>query len=180
MTIFEFAQKINNSNYLAELSRNDEKLAYDLGFVVVFGYSDDNAEFRGAINDEVGCFMGGRIYQDHDRYIDAIWCKDEFSWTYKTNIPHATFEVYDGGEPYCRGIVFEKEQKGSSPKIDQNPDQIECSTLTERSAVAKEIIETIAHKLGEYPSETTITLRADDAFGFLSDLAKQYGVDIDF
>ena len=29
-------------------------LAKELGFVVVFGYSDDNAELRGAIDDEIG------------------------------------------------------------------------------------------------------------------------------
>ena len=28
------------------------------------------------------------------------------AWTYMTDIPHATFDVMDDGELYCRGIVF--------------------------------------------------------------------------
>lgn len=114
MTIHEFAQKLNGRKYGYEISRHEEKEAAELGFVVVFGYSDDNAEFRGAFDDEVGCFDGGRVYEYGDRYIDAVWCEGEFDWTYKTNIPHATFDIYDfGGEKYCRGIVFEDiEAKG--------------------------------------------------------------------
>ncbi len=39
--------------------------------------------------------------------IDALWCKEPgYSWTFRTDIPHATFEVVEDGEPYCRGIVF--------------------------------------------------------------------------
>ena len=73
----------------------------------MFGYSDDNAEFRGAVDDEVGCYDGGEIFRQGKCYIDAMWCKDEFSWTYNINIPHATFEIYDGDEKYCKGIVFD-------------------------------------------------------------------------
>lgn len=45
--------------------------------------------------------------------IKAIWCpKDDAgniwtSWAYETDIPHATFDILDDGEIYCRGIVFE-------------------------------------------------------------------------
>lgn len=110
MTIYEFAEMLNNGQYGSEISPILEHKAKELGFVVVFGYSDDNAEFRGAIEDEVGCYDGGRVYEDGDKYIDAVWCGDsEFDWSYKTNIPHATFDIYDAfGEKYCRGIVFEK------------------------------------------------------------------------
>jgi hypothetical protein len=40
--------------------------------------------------------------------IEALWCEEEgYSWTYKTNIPHATFDVWDDPETkYCRGLVF--------------------------------------------------------------------------
>ena len=43
--------------------------------------------------------------------IEAMW-NDSVSdasvpsWTYMTDIPHATFDVMDDGELYCRGIVF--------------------------------------------------------------------------
>jgi hypothetical protein len=108
MTIYEFAEGLNGRQYGKELYPFEERRAKAHGFVVVFGYSDDNAEFRGAIDDEVGCFDGGRVYEDGDRYIDAVWCDGECDWTYKTNIPHATFDIYDGCDKYCRGIVFEK------------------------------------------------------------------------
>lgn len=108
MNIFEFAAKLNGRQYGNEISKLEAQQARDLGFVVVFGYSDDNTEFRGAYDDEVGCFDGGRVYVDGDLYIDALWCKGNADWTYKTNIPHATFDIFDDGEPYCRGIVFEK------------------------------------------------------------------------
>lgn len=39
--------------------------------------------------------------------IDALWDREEpYSWTFKTDIPHETFEIVEDGEPYCRGIVF--------------------------------------------------------------------------
>lgn len=111
MTIYEFAQRLSGRQYGSEISSIEESEAKELGFVVVFGYSDDNAEFRGAIDDEIGCFDGGRVYEDGDKYIDSVWCKGDFDWTYKTNIPHATFDIYDDAEKYCRGIVFERAVK---------------------------------------------------------------------
>lgn len=56
-------------------------------------------------------FDGGRVYEDGDKYIDAIWCEDGYSWTYHTNIPHATFNIYEGSETYCKGIVFEEDSE---------------------------------------------------------------------
>ena len=39
--------------------------------------------------------------------VKALWSPgDGYSWKFKTDIPHETFEVVDDGEPYCRGIVF--------------------------------------------------------------------------
>ena len=41
--------------------------------------------------------------------IDAEWSpKDEptLAWRFKTEIPHATFDVMEDGEVFCRGIVF--------------------------------------------------------------------------
>lgn len=108
MTIFNFAEGLNGREYGSEITPFEEQRAKELGFVVVFGYSDDNAEFRGAIDDEVGCYDGGRIFEKNGKYIDAIWCDGEFTWTYDTNIPHSTFNIYDGEEKYCKGIVFKR------------------------------------------------------------------------
>lgn len=108
MTIFEFAEKLNGREYGEEMTPLEEQEAKKLGFVVVFGYSDDNTEFRGAYDDEIGCFDDGRVYENEGKYIDAVWCKNGYSWIYKTNIEHAVFDIYEDGEKYCRGIVFKK------------------------------------------------------------------------
>lgn len=42
--------------------------------------------------------------------IEAEWCAGsdpDTSWTYKTTTPHATFNVMEDGEVYCRGIVID-------------------------------------------------------------------------
>lgn len=114
MTIYEFAEGLDGREYGKEITRFEKQRAKELGFVVVFGYSDDNTEFRGAYDDEIGCFNGGRVYEDGEKFIDAVWCEGEYSWTYHTNIPHATFDIYDEGEKYCRGIVFERSNNEKS------------------------------------------------------------------
>ena len=41
------------------------------------------------------------------RTIKAVWGGEEgTSWTFKTDIPHETFDVIEDGEVFCRGIVF--------------------------------------------------------------------------
>ncbi len=107
MNIFEFAEGLNGREYGNEITPFEEKRAKELGFVIVFGYSDDNAEFRGDYDDEIGCYNGGRVYEKDGKYVDAVWCEGEYCWTYETNIPHATFDIYEDGEKYCKGIVFE-------------------------------------------------------------------------
>lgn len=98
------------------------------GLVAVFGASDDLMEFRGAIDDEVGCYDGGTAYltscgllsakcdnddcphEKHQRQtatkLNAVWDSDGFSWVYDTTIPHVQFAIFEDNEPYCRGIVF--------------------------------------------------------------------------
>ncbi len=130
MEIKEFAKSISGKEYgYPQFTKEEIKIAKENGFVIVYGASDDLMEFEGAIDDEVGCCKGGitRIeksgafytcygtkYKDvFPRKIKAIWCGGETSengkqitWTYETDIPHETFMIYEGGEPYCRGIVF--------------------------------------------------------------------------
>ena len=120
----DFVKKVDGIEYLEE-RKNLWEEARKKGIVVVFGYSDDNIEFRGAIEDEVGCFDGRRIQvPGTNRYIDAIFCgmlsgkevlkpseymtdnMEVITWVYRTDIPHETFMMYEDGEPYCRGIVF--------------------------------------------------------------------------
>jgi len=131
MNYKEFADMLTGREAGEETNKEDMKIAKDNRLVVVTGASDDLMEFYGCINDEVGCFNGGSAfvtkkgilvnecddedcpyYQDKlDRgeyhVIEALWCDEEgYSWTYKTDIPHSTFEIMEDGEHYCRGIVF--------------------------------------------------------------------------
>jgi len=60
--------------------------------------------------DEVPDFLHELVDKQISRMpiIKAAWCPDELdtSWLIETSIPHETFDIYEDGELYCRGIVF--------------------------------------------------------------------------
>lgn len=56
MTIQEVAEMMNGREYLNELTEKEEELLKESGIVVVFGYSDDNVELRGAVDEELGAW----------------------------------------------------------------------------------------------------------------------------
>lgn len=127
--IKEFAKSISGKEYgFSQFNKGEEQTARENGFVIVYGCSDDLMEFRGVIDDEGGCYGGGKVYFNRDEvcqsnerenypnWIKAIWCGgetdeigQEITWTYETEIPHETFMIYEDREPYCRGIVFSVE-----------------------------------------------------------------------
>jgi hypothetical protein len=129
MTAKELAEKLNGEEYPLHIPVDLVREAKAHGLVIVYGASDDLMEFSGAINDEVGCYDGGTAYltrrgllenecvddcphfallKKSSATIEALWCEEgDYSWTYRTEIPHETFEVIEDGEPYCRGIVFD-------------------------------------------------------------------------
>lgn len=114
------------------IAKDQIEAAKAAGLVIVFGASDDLMALEGAISDDFGCYDGGTALiddigllpdresiEDNDelqayfkrkplaRKIEARWCKEDgYSWTYSTDIPHSTFDVLDGEDHYCRGIVF--------------------------------------------------------------------------
>lgn len=128
MTPAQLAKIMDGREYGHDITDEESKMADEQGLVVVFGYSDDNMEFMGFIQDEVSCWDGGTAYltsagllesecdctdcpyfakeQSKAAKIEALWCNEGYSWTYKTDIPHATFDIMEEGEKYCRGIVF--------------------------------------------------------------------------
>lgn len=127
----ELAAKLNGREYLHEITRGEAELAKASGLVVVYGASDDLIEFRGAIRDE-GEAPGDVLIdtkgvlpswdsaseseesaQEYferkakSRTVEARFAEESnYTWIYKTDIPHETFEIVEDGEPYCRGIVF--------------------------------------------------------------------------
>ena len=124
----EIAEILNGLEYCEDIKPMDIKYAKDNGVVIVFGASDDLMEFRGAIDDEAGCYGGGLVYfnrsgeliskcndidcpyfdeiKEKASKIEAVWDSEGYAWTYKTDIPHETFDIIDDGFTYCRGIVF--------------------------------------------------------------------------
>ena len=135
MTAEEFASLLNGRQYREEITRAEEAQAKESGLVVIFGASDDCMEIRGCINDELACFDGNefrlgalgvlepwercdtktqqdarewfRVEASASTVIRAVFADvGEWTWTYETALPHATFEVLEGADKYCRGIVF--------------------------------------------------------------------------
>lgn len=132
MTKETLAAQLTGREYGSEISKEEEAAAKAAGLVVIFGASDDLMEFCGVIHDEaypgeegvVKLHRGG-LLEDHNEdceckwcgyeatakkcaEVQALWCKEKgYSWTYKTEIPHATFEIVEGSEKYCRGLVIE-------------------------------------------------------------------------
>ena len=131
---------LTGREYGKEMVKEEEQQAKAAGLIVIFGASDDLMELRGAIRDEFSCYGGGVALVDtkgvlpfredidddeqlkdywsrapHARAVDALWCKeDDISWTYRTEVPHATFEVMEGDEVYCRGIVIDVADLGGA------------------------------------------------------------------
>ncbi|MFJ2982215.1 MULTISPECIES: hypothetical protein [unclassified Pseudomonas] len=132
MTKEELAAQLNGLEYPTRIPGALIAAAQSAGLVILCGASDDLMEFYGARREEIGCYDGGTAFVDSDgvlpdrdcldgdeeiaeyvqrqksaKPIEALWGKEDgYSWTYKTAIPHATFEVVEDEEPYCRGIVF--------------------------------------------------------------------------
>ena len=130
MTKEQLAERLDGRKYGCEITLEDRGLAEKNGLIIVFGGSDDLMLLDGAERDEVGVYSGGTAYfnkkglfsseceEDDCPYaekelakcktITALWCPTTGgSWAYETDIPHATFKIYEDGELYCTGIVFE-------------------------------------------------------------------------
>lgn len=128
MNAKELAARLNGAEYPLSIGSVIGAEAKASGLVIVYGASDDLMEFEGAIRDELGAYEGTTAYItpagllqnecENDECphfetlkataatIEALWDSDGYSWTYKTAIPHETFEIVEDGEKYCRGIVF--------------------------------------------------------------------------
>ena len=139
MTAKELAAMLSGRERGEEIILGEERDIKAAGLVAVYGYSDDNVEFRGAIDYEAGAYDGGTVYltkagilespscecaEDCDcpyfarerekaKAIKAVWHDEGCPcWTFETDIPHETFTVMEDGEPWCIGIVFSVEDLG--------------------------------------------------------------------
>lgn len=125
----QLAAPLNGREIGNEITQQEAAQAKNAGLLVIFGASDDLIEFYGAFTDEGDCYNGGKfklhrggILADHEDCecdycgykaaaekcvdLEAVWNSDGYSWTYKTELPHASFDILEDGEKYCRGIVI--------------------------------------------------------------------------
>lgn len=118
----EFSLSLTNKQYGNELTKEEINKAKENGLIVVYGASDDLIEFEGCISEEIDCYGGGIFNiksksleikvassEKDKNKIEAVWCDSDFentSWTYKTDIPHSKFNIYEDNDIYCIGIVF--------------------------------------------------------------------------
>lgn len=133
MTKEELAALLNGREYRNEITQQEATQAKNAGLLVIFGASDDLIEFYGAFTDEGDCYNGGKFKIHRKGFLgshegceceycgykavaekcadlEAEWCghrgADGYSWTYKTALRYAAFDIMDDGEKYCRGIVI--------------------------------------------------------------------------
>jgi hypothetical protein len=132
MTPKEMAERLDGREYGVAVTNADVEVAD--GLVIVYGASDDLVEIDGEIFDEVAAYNGtsfrigpdgvvrnhcealeGCPYHESQpefttaRIIRAVWTDESQetpAWTYETDIPHETFDLFEDGDVYCRGIVF--------------------------------------------------------------------------
>lgn len=137
MTKEQMAALLNGREIGQEITKDEEHIAKESGLLVVFGASDDLMELRGVVHDEAGCYNGRSVLvsalagilpkwevligfqpsqcevrdwfaqKDDSFLIEALWDQDGVAWSYKTELPHATFDIMEDGEVYCRGIVID-------------------------------------------------------------------------
>lgn len=133
MTAEEFARLLDGREYGDEMSEEENELAAENRLFVFFGYSDDNLEIKGIIDDEIGAYEGIEIciaktvntpYWSivneemkaiannfvknlKNFVVKALWCPDDLdtSWLITTDVPHATFDIMEDDDLFCRGIV---------------------------------------------------------------------------
>ncbi len=127
----DLAATLNGWEYRKPWPKDLIAQAKKSGLVIVTGASDDLVEFEGAIEDEFGASSelfvdGGGVIPSFDSLdknnetelrayfrrekrhsIKALWCAEPgYAWTYETTIPHATFDLLEDGDTWCRGFIF--------------------------------------------------------------------------
>jgi hypothetical protein len=134
----KWAKTLHGREYGAEISRTEVAQAKADGVLIIFGYSDDNIEFRGIVDEEVGAWYHTKIRLDKsgeplpqgfdddkevlDKYgllpavearypnvIDAEWDSHGYSWWITSSLPQHEFDILEDGEKFCRGIVINRE-----------------------------------------------------------------------
>lgn len=110
------AVALHGREYPFDLTGEEQAQAKAAGLVVIFGADDNLMKLRGAEHGDRNCRSGDSFIFDRSTLVpptrchfkvEPIWSdQDDASWTYRTDVPHATFDIMEDGEVYCRGIVI--------------------------------------------------------------------------
>lgn len=127
MNAKQFAALLNGREYRKEVSRAESAQAKAAGLIVAFGYSDDNLELRGLVDDEISAYNGtvAEIRLDIMEPVEDEACPDcvaragvikvhaewspkdlNASWLITPSVPFEPFDIMEDGELFCRGAVF--------------------------------------------------------------------------
>ena len=134
MTKEEMAALLHGREYNRHtITPEHEAQAKANGLLIVMGESDDLIEFYGAFREEVGAYNGTTALFDakgplgdwesldhddeeavtahiarkpHAKMVEGKWDWKGYSWWIETALPHATLDIMEEGETYCRGIVL--------------------------------------------------------------------------
>lgn len=128
MDIHQAAAWINGNEYRQEVTHDFRETLRTAGLVAIYGASDDLTEIDGAVRDEGysgddtqhcltrsgieqnKCDEGDRCpnWRPREPNIRARWCPPGFdgSWLIETPLPHASFDIMEDGEIYCRGVII--------------------------------------------------------------------------
>lgn len=130
MNAKELAQQLNGREYgrRSQMTPREIAAAKAAGIVVAYGASDDLLELEGAVTDELGgpgtsyFTKAGllvnkcedpecpyfEVARDTAAPLELVWRGGPGgpAWTFKTAIPHETFNILEDGDLFCVGVVF--------------------------------------------------------------------------
>lgn len=149
LTVQALADKLNGRTYMSEITPTEDQEAKAAGLVVVFGVSDDQNYFHGAIDADPYCYdrqtyeitrlgLLGKFDQlvergDEEelaryfamRHLPVHRLTATFTnngWEFETDIPHAKFNIVEAGEHYGQGLVFDINHLAQGEQHTENPD----------------------------------------------------------
>lgn len=119
----EIAERLDGMQYGDRIPKDIEELAKENNIVIVYGYSDDLIELRGAIDDEIDAWGGGNVYIHNSKLmevcdVDCIYYQEarakarkvtgtfKSHWTFDSDFEYEAFTVYEDLELQCIGMVF--------------------------------------------------------------------------
>ena len=118
LTKEKLAEILHGRNYLEETTRPIEIIAKENNLVICFGGRLDIIKFKGSVEELFE--INEDIYFDkklanfgfeneYPNHIKITCYENDCFWNYKANFPVATFDIFEGRDLYCKGLVFSLE-----------------------------------------------------------------------